>query len=132
MGLAFLLMPAYFWWEQWRTRNWPTVEARVIEIDPQSFLEFEAGNIYLNRDSDFAIEYEVNGRKYVQTPEIENTVRVGEFKAARSPSVPRKFQIRYRQSDPNDYSIAHAHSAFTRWAIAVIGISAGVWLIFFE
>ena len=116
--------PAYFWWERWSTRSWPTTQARVIEVKPQTL--FEDG--YLNTDSDFAIEYEVGGRRYVQTPDIENNVRIGGFKVQRWPSIPKEFRVRYNDANPCSYSIAHLYSTRLLWAATigcvVIGFAA--------
>jgi hypothetical protein len=109
-----------FWWERWRTRDWATTDARVIEIEPQSLFERDGGSSFLNRDSDFAIEYEVDGRKYVQTPDIESNIRVGGFKVARSPSIPRRFKVRYLRADPSVYGIAHVYSKVVLWAVTAL------------
>jgi hypothetical protein len=127
VGGAFLLAPIYVWWELWRTAHWPTTRARVIEIDPQSVFEDGA----LNLDSDYAIEYEVNGKRYLQTPDIENNVSVGGFKVARSPSVPREFRVRYDARDPSKYTIMHVYSRATRWAISVLCVGVGLYALVF-
>ena len=106
VALGVWSVPAYLWWERSNTRAWPTTDARVIEAEPQTL--FEDG--HLNTDSDFAIEYEVGGRRYVQTPEIENNVRIGGFKVHRSPSIPKEFRVRYNDANPSQYSIVHLHS----------------------
>lgn len=114
-------VPAYLWWERWNTRTWPTTEARVIEIEPQKLSE----DGYLKTDSDFAIEYEVGGRRYVQTPDIENNVRIGGLKVYRSPSIPKKFWVRYNRANPSQYSIVHLRSTRFLWVVTIVCVVVG-------
>ncbi|VAW75195.1 hypothetical protein MNBD_GAMMA15-1976 [hydrothermal vent metagenome] len=126
IGIFIILSPLYFWLKIKRTQKWHATTAKVIEIDPQSMFERERRKFYLNTDSDYAIEYEVEGVKYIQTPDIENNVRIAGFKVSRSPSIDKEFVVRYEPGNPNNYSIAHVYSKkqFVIFAIAAVAMGS--------
>lgn len=114
IGVGLILAPfIWYWWAIIRTRNWPTTDAKVIEVDPKSIFERSGKTFHLNLDKDYAIEYSVNGKLYVQTPDIENNVRIAGIKVHKEASVPENFRIRYNPANPNEYSYGHAISKGT-------------------
>ena len=125
-------VPAYILWERWRTCLWPSADARVIEVDPDSLLEREGTTYYLNLDSDYAIEYEVQGHKYLHRADIENNVRIAGVKIYRSPGIPREFKIRYDPRDPSKYTLVHVYSGPLPWLVSIACAVAGLAVLLWE
>lgn len=123
-----LLFPFYFWWEPWRTRHWPTAKAKVIEVDRKFPLGLDGNELYIDSKPDLAIEYEVNGKRYVQKPNIESNVRVGGITVSKRPIVSEEFEVRYRPGNPDDYSHEHAIKSGPKWIITtafwILGVVA--------
>ena len=129
-GILFLCFPLYFRWQQWRTKDWLTAKARVIEVESQSLFERSGNTWHLNLDADYAIEYEVGGKKYIQTPDIESNVRAGGIKIWKSPTIPKEFDVRYHPHDPNKYSIEHAYSPWVIRLVTTISVLLGLVLLY--
>ena len=131
VGFMFLCVPVFYWWEKKRTRGWLTTKAKVIEIDPKSMWKREGLRYTLNLDTDYAIEYEVDGKKYVQTPSIENNIHLGPFKMWRSPSIPEEFDVRYDPKNPDRYSYSHTYSRAFILMLYTLCMVIGIFLLVF-
>ena len=129
IGIIVILSPLYFYWDIKRTKNWKTTSAKVIEIDPQSLFERFGNSYHLNTDSDYAIEYEVEGKKYIQTPDIESYVSIGGIKVYRKPIIDKEFMVRYEPGNPDNYSVTHAYSKNLISFITVVAITIGTLIL---
>jgi hypothetical protein len=125
-GIAFISVPIYLWWQIQRTVNWPSTRACVVPIDTEKKSITDSILSNLSRGPSYAIEYEVNGKKYVKHPDIENNVRVGGFKVWKSPAINENFNLRYHPNDPNNYRLEHALKPGTFAAIVGICLIFGV------
>lgn len=123
-ALTILAVPAYFWWELWSTRRWPTTKARVIELEqakPPGILSWLSKSY---SGPDLGIEYEVDGTRFVKNPNIEGQTTAG-FHRSYFSVVPTEFDVRYHPDDPDRYSLVHAYKPSVFWgtglACSVIG-----------
>ena len=82
-------------------RTWPSAPARVVEVPPQSsFEEFSRGQWVVNRDSDHALVWTVEGTEYRKRVEDRAAVQFAGVKLWRSPPSFEDILIRYDPRNP--------------------------------
>ena len=97
------------------SRSWPTVEADIVEVEPQSLFEREGRWYYLNLDSDHFIEYTVLGEKYREKYDGESNFRLLGFKIWRKVPIEKTILVRFNPNDPSDIVIASTDSPLAKW-----------------
>lgn len=108
------------WWDRWRTRDWPTAPARIIDTMVASRGRFGSFDPRNDLRPAYAIEYDVEGRRYELGVDASlsfdfNDGRFAFWKL----TIPREFEVRYRQDRPREFCIAHAYAPATMaWATA--------------
>ncbi len=128
IGALLLLAPSYFIVVPWLTRNWPTAEARVVEVvreNPDGLDGLFARYRKYQRGKDYGIEYKVRGQHYRKNPNIEAIFKSDGFAAKAISIIHEKFDVRYHPHNPNRYSIAHAYKPWAVWTITLFCLFAG-------
>ena len=130
VGILVLLGPTYFLWGPWRTRNWPTAKAKVVEIEPKNpDGVFERIRKH-NEGTDYGIEYEVHGQLYRKNPSIEMSFKTSGFGAHAVPMIQESFEVRYHPDNPNNYSLVHAYKRWAVWVVTLFCWVAGAAILF--
>lgn len=113
------------WWDRWRTRDWPTTPARIIDtfVASRGFLgKIDPLN---NLQPAYAIEYEAGGRRYELGIDADLSFGINDDSFAfRKLLIPRQFDVRYRKGNPREFCVAHAYTL-----AAMFGLSAPPLLI---
>ena len=103
-----------------KSRSWPTVEADIVEQDPQSIFEQDGRWYYLNLDSDHFIEYTVLGKKYREKYDCESNIRLLGIKIWRKKPDEKNILVRYNPKDPSDMVISSADTPLTFWMFVIL------------
>lgn len=99
-------------------RTWPSAPARVVEVPPQSsFEEFSRGQWVVNRDSDHALVWTVEGTEYRKRVEDRAAVQFAGVKLWRSPPAYEDIHIRYDPRNPGKGLTPEELGAW-RWFLA--------------
>jgi hypothetical protein len=132
IGVAIAIVPAcYFAWRPRSTRNWPRARARLIKIRYDDHDGLVRRFWRAQYGEDYGIEYEVEGRKYLQIRWINTYTRLGRLRAKSIPLVPNEFEVRYRADNPDKYSVIHVYPRWYVWVVtticATVGLLIAVW-----
>ncbi len=113
--LIFSLLPfvgcARIYLLERRAAGWPRLRGKIVEKPPQTFFERSGGVWYLNLDSDFFLEYEVDGKVYLHPADEKASARINGITIWRKPPEPDPW-IRYDPRDPKQCFYENAQGAW--------------------
>lgn len=116
------------WAKERRARSWPTIEAKIVEVEPQSRFEGSGRTMTFNLDSDHCLEYEVDGRRYRHVVGDEASASVIGLKVWRKTPRLGPKRVRVDPRDPNSYLAVEEEGAWRYVAMVAAGLTVAAFL----